>query len=378
MMMSETPRRLNSHWLKACVLVCAVVALPLGIAFAQDYEAVEERLVEAVSKGELSLEQAGVMMAALKKAPDAKKAPVKYPPDAGKHPIKKAPDAKKQAVKSKSDTDLEGAWKKLEAMVKAGELTKDQAIAKMSAIKKEAMKKGPDWDKPKARPKADGGKKGLKVKVAEKDRDSDKARAYLVKIKEELGDAAKAGRITKEEAAIRFAAAEKKVKGKMGASGPKSGSKRLTAEEYVQAEAKLRKAAAEGKISKEDMLIRLSEMRRMVGRKSDGAVKRAPIKKISPEDFVKAKAKIREAIAEGKITEERGRAKLAALGKMVVKQSDGANTKSTDWEAIKKRIEGAVKSGKMTCEEADAKYKELRNKQGQEMKKRAGKGKPGR
>jgi len=46
------------------------LVLPLGIASAQDYEAVEKRLGEAVSKGELTLEHASAMMSALRAASD--------------------------------------------------------------------------------------------------------------------------------------------------------------------------------------------------------------------------------------------------------------------------------------------------------------------
>ncbi|UCF16346.1 MAG: hypothetical protein JSW59_02590, partial [Phycisphaerales bacterium] len=116
MIVSENADRSNCRWLQICVLLCVVVVLSVGIASAQDYKAVEKRLGEAVANGELSLAQASVMMDALRKAGGAKK----------------------KAAKSKSDTDLEGAWEKLTAMVKAGELTKEQAIDKMSAIKKEA------------------------------------------------------------------------------------------------------------------------------------------------------------------------------------------------------------------------------------------------
>ena len=72
MIVSETPSRKTSRWLQACVLLCAALTLPLGLAYAQDYNAVERRLGEAVSKGELTLEHAGVMMEALRKAGGAR------------------------------------------------------------------------------------------------------------------------------------------------------------------------------------------------------------------------------------------------------------------------------------------------------------------
>jgi len=73
MIVSEKPNQSNSRRLKICVLLCAMVVLPVGIASAQNYKAVERRLGEAVSNGELTLEQAVVMMDALKKAGGVKK-----------------------------------------------------------------------------------------------------------------------------------------------------------------------------------------------------------------------------------------------------------------------------------------------------------------
>ena len=108
MLVSETSNRSKSLWLRGCVLLCAWVALPLGVTYAQDYKAVGKRLHQAVDKGEITQEQAEAMMAALKK----------------------------EAAWRKSNTHLEATWEKLQAMVKAGKLTEKQAHAKMAAIKK--------------------------------------------------------------------------------------------------------------------------------------------------------------------------------------------------------------------------------------------------
>ena len=50
--------RLIPLWLA----VTAPIALPLSLAVAQDFEAVEKRLAKGVVKGELSLQQAAAMM----------------------------------------------------------------------------------------------------------------------------------------------------------------------------------------------------------------------------------------------------------------------------------------------------------------------------
>ncbi|MHC4599442.1 MAG: hypothetical protein ACYS47_10590, partial [Planctomycetota bacterium] len=63
-----------NHWKPngsgALILFCAVVLLPLSLAYAQepDYEAVGERLIRAVQAGELSPEQASAMMGELARA----------------------------------------------------------------------------------------------------------------------------------------------------------------------------------------------------------------------------------------------------------------------------------------------------------------------
>jgi len=82
MIVSKASKRSNSRWLNACVLLCAVVLLPVGIASAQDYKAVERRLGEAVANGEISLEQAGIMMDALRRAGGGEKQPAKSKSDA--------------------------------------------------------------------------------------------------------------------------------------------------------------------------------------------------------------------------------------------------------------------------------------------------------
>jgi polyhydroxyalkanoate synthesis regulator phasin len=78
---------------------------------------------------------------------------------------------KKQAVQGKGDPKLDATWKKLQAMVESGELTKVQAKAKMDAIKKQAA-----------------------------------AKADLERAKKKLVAAVEAGKITKEQARDKFAA----------------------------------------------------------------------------------------------------------------------------------------------------------------------------
>ncbi|MBN2128259.1 MAG: hypothetical protein JW741_02140 [Sedimentisphaerales bacterium] len=219
MIVSANPDRTNSRRPQMCVvLLCALVVLPLGIASAQDYEAVGRRLRAAVAAGELTGEQARTMLGALRKA---------------------------------------GA--------------------------------------------------------AGKDQGADRAKAYLVKVKKELAAAVEAGEISREDAAKRYEAAEKGIRERMAAGRAQRGERR-----------------------------------------------------ISREDLAKAAGEIRKAIAEGKITKEQGRAKLGAMRKMIGEKSESTAGREVDWERIKKRIDGAVKSGQMTREQADAKYREIRKRMARE------------
>jgi len=316
MIVSENPTRSNSRWLQAGVLLCALVVLPLGIASAQDYEAVGKRLRAAVAAGELTGEQARAMLGALRKA------------------------------------------------------------------------------------SAPGKVQG-----------SDRAKAYLMKVKKELGEAVEAGRISREDAAKRYEAAEKGIRERMAAGDRRRGARRITVEEYKRAEAKMRKMIDEGKAKPEDVERRLIAMRKMITEPDERGERR-----ISREDYARAEAELKKAVAAGRISEEDARARLGAMRRMMAEpggdrraeyegferrikaavragkmtreeagekldgyrrrmamagqsergesriRREDAGKRDVDWEGIRKRIEGAVKNGDMTREEADAKYKEMRER----------------
>jgi len=113
MIVSEKPNQSSSRLLQACVLLCAMVVLPLGIASAQDYSAVAKRLKKAVKKGEITQQHADVMMAALKK--------------------EKAPEA---GDERELHAYFEQVWTKLQSAVAQGKMSAEDAEAKMAAIKK--------------------------------------------------------------------------------------------------------------------------------------------------------------------------------------------------------------------------------------------------
>ena len=80
MILSTILNILNTRWLQACVLLCAVVILPFGLAYAQGdktnsetyLEQVYEKLQAEVESGNMSAEDAEAKMAAVKKKIAAK------------------------------------------------------------------------------------------------------------------------------------------------------------------------------------------------------------------------------------------------------------------------------------------------------------------
>jgi len=226
MIISKIPKRLNSRWLIACTLLCAIFILPLSLAHAQDCDAVGKRLRKAVRKGELTKEQAAIMMEALKKG--ATKTAKKVGP-----PVKKVGTPVK---KSNPDADLEAVRQKLLAMVKDGQLTKEEAATKMATIKKgtshkkvtktkaadpdykalgmelEAAVKAGKLTKEEAKAKWEAIKKDVaKKKSSKAKKTKDTSNLDQEALAKELKAAIKAGKLTEEEAKVRMAAAKKKA-----------------------------------------------------------------------------------------------------------------------------------------------------------------------
>ena len=89
------------------IVAMASCILPQGRVYAQDFEAVERRLGGAVEAGELTLEQASIMMKALKRSAGSKRA------------HNREMEAKKRRYMAFA--------KEIEAAVEAGNISKEDA-----------------------------------------------------------------------------------------------------------------------------------------------------------------------------------------------------------------------------------------------------------
>jgi bla regulator protein BlaR1 len=167
-----------TQWMRMLTIALAVCIFPVGLVYAQDYGAVQRRLVEAVKAGELSREQVAPMMEALKKnakpvvvqGEDAAKrdrynAGAKRIEEAIKSgrvskadgekrltemrkqmfPVRGNKDAKSDRanagdMEAKKRRYMAGA-EKIEAMVKAGKLSKEDAEKKLIEMRTKMFKK---------------------------------------------------------------------------------------------------------------------------------------------------------------------------------------------------------------------------------------------
>jgi len=416
MIVSSNPNRSRSRWLQVCVLLCAIVVLPLGIASARrggsaasdrDIEAqiaaVEARIKAAIEAGDMTEEEGKARLIAFGESL-----------------------ARKMEAEENRRTVIAAIAAKIRAAVEAGEITEEEGRAKLTGLRQRMAPRtrGEGERDPRAeyaaaeeriRGAIEAGKiseedgrarlAGLRQRLAQRDRGERDPRAELAAAGERIRAAVAAGEITAEEGRIRLNG----LKERLSQRGSDDRGRDLRAE-YAGAARRIEAAVEAGRMTPEVAAAWLEGYKRGLGmrdrgddrpdwegikRRIEAAVESGQMtreeadakykeirlrmagqadrsaKTISREDYAAAAEKIRKAIAEGKITEEQGRERLAAMRKMIGENTerptrkrtrDGDTRKDVDWASIKKRFEGAVASGRMTREEADAQYKAIRER----------------
>ncbi|MHC4942878.1 MAG: M56 family metallopeptidase [Planctomycetota bacterium] len=287
MIVSNTLNRPKSGWVQAWILLCAVIILPLGVAYAdssdEELDPVVQVLRDAVDTGDMSSEQAQMIYAKVV-------LPLKVEP----------------GVLVRVET--------MDAIVEAGEISaEDAAIRKEQTLSYSLTM-------------------NFSIDVLGMSREEAEIEA-LVKIDQ----------LTPEEAEKKKAALKMR--------------KRINRADYAHAEAEMQKMVDEGRIPKEAMTKRLHRMRLMMAEDRGERKER---------DWGAIKRRIEGAVKAGKMTrEEADRAYEGIKKRMEMRKDDGCEKKECDdhgehrkidWDAIKQRIEGAVEAGKMTREEADKIY----------------------
>jgi polyhydroxyalkanoate synthesis regulator phasin len=284
--------------LQAGVLLCAMIVLPLNIASAADFEAVERKLGEAVAEGYLSLNEAKVMFDALRKSGHFQKHPQQHPEKYPQKHDKKAghkPDHHKEG-----QANHEAIWNKLQAMVKAGQITEKQAHQKMGEIKKQA--------KGKHEGKGDG---------------DERMRKYR-EIEEKVHAAVRAGKMSKEDAHRKLESIKKEIfSGGQDKAGNGGGDER--ARKFREIETEIHEAVNAGKMSREDAHRKLEGLKREIfgqhlekSNESGGREHR----RFSHEDFRRAEAELEKLIDQGKISQEDARKRLDQMRRAMAQQGE--------------------------------------------------------
>ena len=371
----RTPR-----WVLSAALALGAALLPLSVAYAQDYGAVERRLAAAVEAGEITKAQAQAMMAALKRAAEEKSGPAE-------------PDMRAKRMRYAE------YQKSLEAAVAKGDMTADEAAAKLAE----------------ARTKMFGGEAAGK-----RDIDPRAMRERYAQLEERVTAAVESGQITKEQAAERLAQARERMMQASRAQGAGDGPVDMRARRmrYAELEKGLKARVEKGAMSAEEAEAKLREAREeMFGdqkarkldprtekkdaargkRPDDGARGKGPDEGSMKARYAEYEQRLDAAVARGELTAEEAKAKLAEARKKMFgdqkarkldkktrkldqkaekkdaarekRADDGARGKGADEGAMKaryaeyeKRLDAAVARGELTAEEAKAKLAEARKK----------------
>ncbi len=350
----KTPR-----WLSTGIVIVSLGVVPLGVAYGQDYDAVGERLGEAVRNGELSREQAGVMLDALRKS---------------------APPAESKRITRESYARTEAEFKKA---VEAGRISGEDARKRLGEMREMMAKQGERAERRVTREEYARAEAELKKAVKAGRISGEDARKRLGAMREMMAKQGERGerRITREEYAraeteFKKMVADGKIKAedaktrlaemrRMIGEGGERNERHITREDYAKAEAELRKAVEAGRISGEDARKRLGVMREMIAGQGERGERR-----ITREDYARAEAEFKKMVADGKIKAEDAKTRLGEMRRMIGERNREPVTDNTrrerdvDLDGLRRQIEGAVERGDMTREQANAVYRGIRERMG--------------
>ena len=221
---------------------------------------------------------------------------------------------------------LRGIQERIEHAVTSGEMTREEAEAKYSAMLKDKKENPGDA----------------------------RAQAYLKKVGAELKQAVANGDMTSEEGKAKYAEAEARIEKRMGKKN--EGNKR--AEVYLaQVGAEIKEAIANGDMTAKEGKAKYAETVKALAQRMASAKSNGKSKQITREDYAQAKAKMLRMVKAGEITREQMQERLDGMKKAMSggdreEASDRREEVSDDCMALRRRIGEAVRNGDMTREEA--------------------------
>jgi polyhydroxyalkanoate synthesis regulator phasin len=290
----RTPR-----WVVSAALALGAAFLPLSVAYAQDYAAIERRLAAAVEAGEITKAQAEAMMGALARTAAEKSKPA---------------EADMRAKRMRYARFEKG----IKARVEKGAMSPEEAEARLRETREKMF----------------GGEAAGK-----RDVDPRAMRERYAQLEERIAAAVESGRMTREQGAERLAQAKERMMEATRAKGAGEGQADMRARRmrYAEYEKGIKARVEKGAMSPEEAEAKLRATReKMFG--GDKTRKAGP------------KAGKKGASREKKADD-------SARGKKV----DETSMKAL-YAEYEKRLDDAVAKGEMTAEQAKAKLAEARRK----------------
>ena len=388
----RTPR-----WLLSASLALGALCLPMSVAYAQDFEAIQRRLTSAVEAGELTQAQARTMMEALRRASTDKPARA----DVDKRALRERYAAMEQRV---------------EAGIKAGKITREQGDARLAEARKSmfggATKAKVEPDMRAKRERYAEYEKGLMARVQKGAMTKEEADAKLKEAREKMfGSAArkvdgaaavdaramreryaeyerglvarvKKGAMTKEEADAKLKEARESMFGG-AAKGRAEPDMRAKRERYAEYERGLVARVKKGAMTKAEADAKLKEAReKMFGGAERAKGKAQADEKATAARYEALETRIKAAVDSGRLTEEEGKARLRQAKERMSEgakkgpasegakgDQPGGDKPKLDQDALRaryaeyeKRLKAAVDKGEMTADEAASKLKEARKR----------------
>ncbi len=339
-----------SQGMRMLTIVLAVCIFPVGLVYAQDYGAVQRRLIEAVKAGELSREQVAPMMEAMKKSKS------------------------EQSDEATSRELYAAGAKRIEAAIESGRISKDDGEKRLAEMRKKMF------------PARDIG--DAKSDRVDGDNMDQRESRYVAGAKR-IEAAIKSGKISEVEGKNRLAEMRKQMspdrdKGDAKSDRAEGGDMEVRKRRYMAAAEEIERAVEAGKMSKQEAEKTLIEMRKEMfpaRRKSDAKSDRVVEGVFYDKDmealkrrYMKGAEEIEMAVEAGKISKEDAEKKLLGMRKQMFPEREKGAAKSErakggDMEARKRRymagaeeIEAAVEAGKMSKEDAKKKINEMREK----------------
>ncbi len=397
-------KQLNiSQGMRMLTIALAVCIFPVGLVYAQDYGAVQRRLIEAVKAGELSREQVAPMMEAMKKAKseqsDEATSRERYATGAKRieaaiesgrtskeggekrlaemrkkmFPTRDNGDAKSDRVDGDNMEQRKSRYaagaKRIEAAIESGKISEVEGKNRLAEMRKQMF---PARDKGDAKSdRAEGG-----------DMEQRKSR-YMAGVKR-IEAAIKSGKISEVEGKNLLAEMRKQMspardKGDAKSDRAEGGDMEVRKRRYMAAADEIEMAVEAGKMSKGDAERKLIEMRKKMflsSSKGDAKSDRAEggDMEVRKRRYKASAEEIEMAVEAGKMSKGNAARKSIEMRKEMFPSRSKGDAKSDraeggDMEVRKRRymagadeIEMAVEAGKMSKGDAERKLIEMRKK----------------